>query len=79
MIELIKYLQQTEVRDALLSALIALLKPTNQTIHKHEILKGMASLPVPYEPYILTGGQIGTVYLNSTDVLLAVWNGTISR
>ncbi|XP_060788743.1 uncharacterized protein LOC132893567 [Neoarius graeffei] len=38
-IELIKYLQQTEVRDALLSALSALLKPTNQTVHKHEILK----------------------------------------
>lgn len=78
-IELIKYLQQTEVRDALLNALIALLKPTNQAVHKHKILQGMTSLPVPHEPYILTGDQIGTVYLNATDVLLPVWNGTISR
>ncbi|XP_053092262.1 armadillo-like helical domain containing protein 1 [Pangasianodon hypophthalmus] len=41
-IELIKYLQQTEVRDALLNALIALLKPTNQGVPKHKILQDPA-------------------------------------
>ncbi|XP_053536552.1 armadillo-like helical domain containing protein 1 isoform X2 [Ictalurus punctatus] len=41
-IELIKYLQQTEVRDVLLNALIALLKPTNPGVHKHKILQDPA-------------------------------------
>ncbi|XP_053360919.1 armadillo-like helical domain containing protein 1 [Clarias gariepinus] len=41
-IELMKYLQQTEVRDALLYALIALLKPTNQRVQKQMILQGPA-------------------------------------
>lgn len=59
-IELIKYLQRTEVRDALLNALIALLKPTNQEVHKHKILQGMTSLPFAHEPYIRTG-QVGTI------------------
>lgn len=55
-IELMKYLQQTEVRDALLSALITLLKPTN---HKLKILQGMTSRPVPQEPDTLMGGVGG--------------------
>ncbi|KAF5879898.1 armadillo-like helical domain containing protein 1, partial [Clarias magur] len=38
-IELMKYLQQTEVRDALLYALIALLKPTKQRVQKHVTLQ----------------------------------------
>lgn len=46
------------MRDVLLNALIALLKPTNPGVHKHKILQGMTSLPVPREPYIL--GQVGT-------------------
>ncbi|KAF4072677.1 hypothetical protein AMELA_G00265670 [Ameiurus melas] len=41
-IELIKYLQQTEVRDVLLNALIALLKPTDHGVHKHKILQDPA-------------------------------------
>ncbi|KAI5610421.1 hypothetical protein C0J50_5244, partial [Silurus asotus] len=42
-IELIKYLQHTDVRDILLPALINLLKPKNQVVHKHKILQDLAT------------------------------------
>ncbi|XP_046727576.1 armadillo-like helical domain containing protein 1 isoform X2 [Silurus meridionalis] len=42
-IELIKYLQHTDVRDTLLPALINLLKPKNQGVHKHKILQDLAT------------------------------------
>ncbi|KAK1801423.1 hypothetical protein P4O66_022690, partial [Electrophorus voltai] len=44
-IELIKELQQTEVRPALLRALVTLLKPAREGVCKHKILQGATSLP----------------------------------
>ncbi|TTM04433.1 Guanylate kinase [Bagarius yarrelli] len=46
-IELMKHLQQTELRDVLLKALIALLKPINQLEHQHKLLQE----ELPESPY----------------------------
>ncbi|GAA6083748.1 armadillo-like helical domain containing protein 1 isoform X2, partial [Tachysurus ichikawai] len=43
-LELIKYLQQTEVREALLSALVALLKPTE--VLQDPAMEKMNDLPL---------------------------------
>ncbi|XP_062854791.1 uncharacterized protein LOC134317972 [Trichomycterus rosablanca] len=53
-IELIIELQQTEVRDVLLSALLALLKPTRDGTHKHKILQDpeMIKMTEPLPVYV---------------------------
>ncbi|MCJ8734620.1 hypothetical protein PDJAM_G00237360 [Pangasius djambal] len=68
-IELIKYLQQTEVRDALLNALVALLKPTNQGVPKHKILQGLGLL-VPVKGNCKATAHRDVLY---NCVLLTLW------